>query len=89
MLVKGRGTTQGVGISGGVRPDMVGAVCWGSLTLGAVHTDAMDEGQVHMGHLAHEAGCLIEGLWGHQVRWLHTRPLPQPQLHSLTRAMSW
>lgn len=43
---------------------MVEAVCWGPLTLGAVHTDAMDEGQVHVGHLAHEAGCLIEGLWG-------------------------
>lgn len=43
---------------------MVGGVCWGPLTLGAMHADAMDEGQVHVGYLAHEAGCLVEGLWG-------------------------
>lgn len=44
-----------------------GVVCkrgwawWVSLTLRAIHADAMYKGQVHMGDLAHEAGCLVEG----------------------------
>lgn len=36
----------------------------GPLTLGAVHAEPVHEGQVHMGDLAHEAGRLVEGLWG-------------------------
>lgn len=34
----------------------------GPLTLRAMHADAMHKGQVHVGDLAHEAGCLVEGL---------------------------
>lgn len=52
-----------------MRQSGVGCVCMsgvgqGPLTLGAVHVDAVHEDQVHVGDLAHEAGCLVEGLWG-------------------------
>lgn len=41
---------------------MAGHVCWGPLTFRAMHADTVDEGQVHVGHLAHEAGRLVESL---------------------------
>ena len=50
------------------------------LTLGAMYEDTVNEDQVHVGDLAHEAGCLVEGLWGRGRsgghRPLHPAPSP-------------
>lgn len=54
------------------------------LTLGAVHEDAVNEDQVHVADLAHEAGRLVEGLRGRGRsgghRPLHPAPSPPAAL---------